>query len=253
MSIAVVVAIVAIGLAAGLMIGCIGIGGVIIVPIMVNFLNWPIHSAIPAAMMTFLVSGAIGTMAFWRQRSVRWDLVMPMWLGVMPFALIGALVGHMAPSALLEGGIGVLAIASGTQALLNSQPHGDEHDGAGKEEPLFAIGAVTGFASALTGTGGPVVLVPILLWRGLPTLTVIGLSQAIQLPVSALATVGNALVGSLDIRLGALLAVGLAAGTAIGAKIAHALPRAILRRIAAIALIAVGAFVLLRLGMKLLA
>ena len=53
---------------------------------------------------------------------------------------------------------------------------------------LLVIGAITGFGSALTGTGGPVVLVPILVWCEMPILAAVGLSQAIQMPIALLAT-----------------------------------------------------------------
>jgi hypothetical protein len=111
--------------------------------------------------------------------------------------------------------------------------------------PALALaGAVTGFASALTGTGGPLVLVPILLWLGSPVLTAIGLSQAIQLPVSLAATAGNLYHGNLDLRLGGLLAVGMPLGIWLGSKLARALPRETLQRTVSLLLIAAGVLIL---------
>ena len=245
-----VVELCGIGLVAGFMVGCVGIGGVIIVPLVVNALGFSIHTAIPAAMMTFLVSGVVGTIAFWRQRSIRWEMVLPLWLGAMPFALVGTVLGQALPSMVLEGAIGLLMTISGAEAWSGAHREKSEHvaETGGK---LVGIGGVTGFASALTGTGGPAVLIPILLWRGMPTLAAIGLSQAIQLPIAVLATVGNVVLGSLDVQLGAMLATGLGLGTAVGAKLAHALPRAILRRFAAAALVVVGVLQLIKIAYRL--
>src|SRR5690606_17428119 len=61
------------GVAAGALIGCVGIGGVIIVPALVYLLDVPIHVAIAAAMFAFLLSGVVGTAVFARNRSIRWD------------------------------------------------------------------------------------------------------------------------------------------------------------------------------------
>ena len=41
----------------------------------------------------------------------------------------------------------------------------------------------------LSGTGGPLVLVPILTFLSMPLLAVIGLSQAIQIPIAVFATI----------------------------------------------------------------
>jgi len=109
------------------------------------------------------------------------------------------------------------------------------------------IGAATGFGSALSGTGGPLILVPLLIWLRFPTLVAIGLAQAIQLPIASLATAANIQTGGLDIRLGLLLAFGISFGTLIGSSFAHALPRQVLRNIVAILLTIVGAFMLAQL------
>src|SRR5690606_30959053 len=136
------------------------------------------------------------------------------------------------------GAIGFVAAASGIHAVLGRAATEDR-----RSLPRFglaALGSVTGFLSAMTGTGGPLVLIPLLVWMRLPALAAIGLAQAIQLPVAALATAGNAVAGSLDLRLGAVLGIGIVAGTWAGARLAHALPRRTLHTAVAALLIAVG-------------
>jgi uncharacterized membrane protein YfcA len=102
--------------------------------------------------------------------------------------------------------------------------------------------------SALTGTGGPVLLVPLLMWWGAPVLTSVGLSQAIQVPIAVMASVGNVWTGSLDVPLTAVLSLGVACGAAVGARIAHAVPASYLARMVAVALVLVGAVLALRAG-----
>lgn len=105
---------------------------------------------------------------------------------------------------------------------------------------LTGVGFIVGVGSALTGTGGPTLLLPLLVWLRVPMLTAVGLAQAIQLPVAALATLGNAAHGDIDWRLSVALAVALSAGVVAGAKVAHALPSATLARAVAVLLIAAG-------------
>jgi hypothetical protein len=108
------------------------------------------------------------------------------------------------------------------------------------------IGFAVGFGSALTGTGGPVLLLPIFLAFSVPTLIAIGVSQAIQLPIAFFSTVGFALYGEIDFKLGALLGIILAVGVVVGAEIAHRVSAERLRQIVAIALIAAGLLMIVR-------
>lgn len=246
----------ALGLIAGLLIGCIGIGGVIVVPILHYALGVPIHTAIGAAMMAYLVSGAIGTAVFGNKQSIRWAMAPWLWAGAMPGALAGALAANWAPGPLLELAIGALTVGSGAHALLRPPvpptDAGPDSQAELSRTTLGVVGAVTGFGSSLTGTGGPLVLIPIMLWLGAPVLTAIGLAQAIQLPIAVTATAGNAAAGTLNPALGALIGLGLALGTWGGAHLAHVLPRAVLFRIVAVVLVAVGMSIVLRIGWRLI-
>ena len=248
-------AIALLGLAAGLLIGCIGIGGVILVPALAYLGHIPIPVAIAAAMMGYLFAGIIGTLVYAKERSIRWSMAGALFLGAMPAALLGAWTANRVDPAYLETGIGVLTIASGIYALLGSKHPSENPDGAAVPSAmvLAVIGAVTGFGSAISGTGGPLVLIPILMWLQLPVLTAIGLAQVIQIPIATFATAGNFLYGAPDIALGAMLAVGLAAGSYLGARIAHAVPRVVLRRVVALVLIAVGTVIVWKVSLRLFA
>lgn len=244
------VAIAALGLTAGTLIGCVGIGGVILVPALSYIVGIPIHTAIPAAIAAFLVSGVVGSFAYWRAGSVPWNMAKPLFYGAMPAALVGALTSSLAPAGLLEAAIGLLTAVSGLNTYFAKPP--TVHSAAAEltSAQLLAAGGITGFASALTGTGGPLVLVPILMWLNCPVLASVGMAQVIQLPIALLATTGNVAVGRIDWLLAATLAVGLAIGTWAGAKIAHAVPRATLRSLVAIVLSAVGTVILIKVGLR---
>jgi hypothetical protein len=237
----------ALGLGAGLLIGCVGIGGVILVPALVYVAGLSVQTAIAAAMCAFLVSGIVGMYVFAKAGSVRWEMTRWLWLGAVPSAFAGALLVNAVTPAFIELAIGALTAASGAYALASEGHVGARGTHAQPAPRLSWIGALTGFTSALTGTGGPLVLVPILVWLEMPVLVSVGLGQAIQLPIAAAATGGNWWAGTLDIGLAAALACGIALGTWAGAKAAHRLPTAALRRLVASLLLIVGASILLRL------
>lgn len=240
------------GLMAGGLIGCVGVGGVILVPALVYLAGIPIKFAIAAAMFAYLLSGAVGTLAFARKKSIRWSMTTPLWLAAMPSALAGALAVNAAPGRVLELIIALLTAGSGIQALWGKPPPADAASKEVSNGYLGMAGGVTGFLSALTGTGGPLVLIPILMWVHVPVLTAIGLAQAIQLPIAVLATAGNYYAETLHVSLGLIIGLGIVFGTWGGAWLAHVLPREMLRRIVAALLALVGGSILAKLSVGLL-
>ena len=111
---------------------------------------------------------------------------------------------------------------------------------------LVATGVLVGFGSATSGTGGPLLLVPLLVWYGWPVLGAVGLSQLIQIPIALLATVINYFSGVVDVYLGLGVAVVITLGVITGANIAHLLPVHLLRRLVVVALVLVAVWMLIR-------
>jgi uncharacterized membrane protein YfcA len=194
-------------------------------------------------MLSYILTGLFGTFLYAKAKFIRWDMAGWLFAGAIPAALAGALAAYFAPGSLLQAMIALVATLAGLHTLFFHRETEAVCAHSISNPALALAGAVTGFASALTGTGGPLVLVPILLWLGSPVLTAIGLSQAIQLPVSLAATAGNFYNGNLDLRLGGLLALGMPLGIWLGSKLARALPRRTLQRGVALLLIVAGVLV----------
>ncbi len=240
------------GLVSGLSIGCVGVGGVILVPSLFFLLNVPVHTAIPAAMMAYILSGIVGTTVFARNRSIDWRMAGWLCLGAAPTAFLGAWTVHAVNSKVLQLCIGAVTLFSGANALWTRRASNSAEGFKLVRKFLAPIGGATGFLSALSGTGGPLVLVPLLISMRVPVLTTVGLSQAIQLPIAFAATFGNVLYGKLDIALGSTLAVALTVGSWFGAKLAHSVPRATMQRVVAIVLVLVGIFIFVNVGRQFL-
>jgi len=96
---------------------------------------------------------------------------------------------------------------------------------------------LTGFASALLGAGGAFLLVPLLVALGEPVLLAVGLGQAIQVPISAVATVANLRAGRIALLYGTILAAALAVGIALGTPLAHGVSQRTLRLLVALAML----------------
>jgi len=223
----------------GMLIGSIGIGGVVLVPALSYVAGIEIHIAIAACMLSYAFSGLVGASIYAKHGTIRWATGLWLCIGAMPGAYTGAFVVASLPSRTITIIIALFIVFASVQALRKPSKQ-DEKERDQSKILLLLIGAVVGFGSSLSGTGGPLLLVPLLVWLQWPVLTAVGLSQIIQLPISALATLGNYLHGEIDVKLGLGIAAVMIVGVALGARLAHRLPASLLRRIVAVVLGVVG-------------
>jgi uncharacterized membrane protein YfcA len=234
-----------IGSATGLLIGMVGVGGILLAPLLVYVAGIDLHLAMATSSWSFLFTGISGTIAYARRGTISWQMVGWLCVGIVPATILGAKVNVMLQAGILTIILAVLVVSSGLSALLR-KPTAEQVKPRASRLVLVLVGLATGFGSALTGTGGPVLLLPISVLLGIPTLVAIGASQAIQLPIAVFASVGFFLYGKTDFRLGALLGIVQAIAVVVGAQIAHKVSAGRLRRIVAMALVAAGLFMIVR-------
>src|SRR5262245_11204101 len=150
-----VVGIATLGIISGLMIGCIGIRGVILVPALVFLIGIQIKLAIPAAMFAYIVSGLVASFVFARNKSIRWSLATWLCVGATPTAFVGAWAVSVVNPRVLEVGLGSLTLLSGVNSLLMRQKPDEIAHGSVFNAELLGIGAVSGFILYVTGFDGP--------------------------------------------------------------------------------------------------
>jgi uncharacterized protein len=235
------------GIVIGVAIGSTGIGGVLLVPFLIYALGMSAPLAVALALFSFLWSGLVAAGLYARQGSIAWREAAWLSLAALPGAYLGAAALGLVPPMLLEFLIATLIVGGAVNALRAARS-----DAVIARPPgvliLLLLGAVTGIGSALLGASGALILVPLLVALRQPVLPSIGLGQAIQVPIAAVASLANWLAGRIDLREGLVLAVALSLGIAIGTPLAHALPQRALGRLLAVTMLfAAGAMVLRRL------
>jgi len=246
-----VATIIVIGLLAGFLIGSVGVGGVIIVPALTYLFGTDIQLAIAAALMGFILTGIVGTVRYEKKGSIQWPAARVLIAAAIPAAVAGTLMIPRVNPLLLKCLIGVLVSASGLQAILGGPANESASTSSLSTKRLAIIGAFTSFFSTVSGTGGPLMLVPILMWQEQPVLAAIGLSQVIQLPISIVATSTNLFIGAIDVWLGGILAVALAVGCWFGTSAAHHLPAKALRLGVSCLLVVIGSAIVVDVSVKL--
>jgi len=228
------------GFFAGLLIGAVGIGGVILVPLLVYLANADIHQSIAAALFSFSVSGIVGTIIYTRRGVIDWTLARNLVVGAIPGTLAGTILLFYVSETMLIIFIAVLAILSASRELLASSSFRENSSYTLGSSQLIGIGAFAGALSALSGTGGPMTLMPVLIWFSVPVVLAVGLAQVIQLPIAIVATAGNIWNNILDWEMAVAIASGVALGSLTGSMMSTQIPAAIIRKGVAILLAASG-------------
>ncbi len=235
-----------VGLITGTMIGTFGVGGVLLAPFLAFGLGVDLHLATAMSSWSFLFTGIVGTIAYGRRGSIPWRVVGWLTIGILPGAILGARANVGLSSTHLSLLLAALILASGLNILV-SRSRGEREISSLGRGLLVLLGFLMGFGSALTGTGGPVLLVPVLMFMNVQALTAIAVSQPVQIPIAAAAAIGFSLFGEIDLLLGTMLGVIQSIGVLLGARIAHAVRPDQLRRIVAVALVAIAILMIGRL------
>lgn len=229
-------------LVAGWLGGACGIGGVLMVPALVAIEYLDPHKAIAATSVAFALMGAL---AYLRFRHEGRPMVggPTLLIATAPGAALGGLLVHLITAAHLMTALALLLIGSGVHGLMRPG-HGDATELS--RVPMAVIGFFVGLGSALTGTGGAVLLVPILLALRQPVQATIASSIAIQLPIGGFGVIGHLAARAVEPLLAVQLSVLLVAGAAAGRWCADRVPVRVLRHAVTGMLIGVGAWILLR-------
>lgn len=229
-------------LLAGLALGATSIGGIVVVPTLTVADRVAVPEAIAAANLGFLLPAIAAFVASRTSPDMARLRLAPLGLGAIAGAALGALTLGALPATAVRLVVAALAVLSGLMALL--RPHAAASAQAARrlDRPSvqLALGLVVGCGSAWSGTGGPVLLTPLLLALHAPTVSAIAMAQYIQLPIAGAATAANLASGQLHWRLGLLVGAVLTVGWVAGWLGARRLPLAVVRRLLAAGLIGVG-------------
>jgi uncharacterized protein len=207
-----------IGLAAGAFSSLLGVGGgLLMVPAMVYLLRVRPHRAHGTSLAVMLPIALAGVYRYARAGSMEWGLVLPLAIG----GVLGALIGAAAAAALGQGALkrllGVLVVVTGCVMMV--VPAGYERHAvleAAGTGLIGGVGLIAGILSGLLGSGGGIVMVPAIVFLlGRDQHVAQGVSLAVILPVSLSGALIHARKGNVIPTLAFCLSIGGVIGATI--------------------------------------
>jgi uncharacterized protein len=178
----------------------------------------------PTALALNLIVASIGTVQFWRAKQFSWRSFYPFGVLGFPFSLLGGAV-HL-PATAYYPVVGALLLLSSLLMIRAALAKPIAPKPISHAPPLvaaLAVGAIIGFVSGVTGTGGGVFLAPIILsFRWIEVREAAAVTAAYNLLNSGAALASaTATLPALPPTFalwGALAAVGAVIGSTVGSR-----------------------------------
>ncbi len=251
----------------GFAAGLLGVGGgmltVPFVTMMLSASDFPpglvVHAAIATSLSTILFTSLSSVRAHHRRGAVMWPVVKLLAPGILVGSWIGPWIGAQIPSSSLALFFALFVGFSATQMLRDKKPLPTRE--LPQAPGMLGVGLVTGMLSGLVGAGGGFISVPFMTWCNVRIHHAVATSAALGFPIALAGTLSNIWFGMQElalppgslgfIYLPALLPIVFASvmTAPLGAKAAHALPVARLKKIFALVLYALAAYMLYK-GLK---
>jgi uncharacterized membrane protein YfcA len=242
------IAFIGAGFFVGLVVGLTGVGGgSLMTPILIFFFDIKPYLAVGTDLLFAAVTKAGGTMSLARQRLVPWRVVLTLSAGSLPAAGLTLWILHeVGPSdpalqVVIKTGLGVALLLTAAamfyKALRGKQraqlPDDVPTSAAKPRHPALtlAFGALIGALVTLTsvGAGAIGVSVLMLLYPHLSLSRVIAADIAYAVPLTLVAGLGHAAIGSVDVQLLSLLLLGSLPGIWLGTRLVHKAPDRLIR------------------------
>lgn len=228
-------------------IGLTGIAGFLLPMFYTGFLGMPSVEALALSFAAFMISGILGSVNY--HKSGNLDLKTAGILSVGSFigALAGVKINLLIPEDTMKIILYLVVLISGISILLRKDKEKENENEKKKQErnPAFylILGITTGAICAASGAGGPILVMPILTLLGIPAHMAVGISLFDSIFIALPAVIGYLHAAAGTAGMYVLLPVLLIAhgiGVFAGSKNATRINQKILKRIVAIASIAIA-------------
>lgn len=236
----------------GLFIGWCGVAGFLLPILFTAACGLGVTESLLLSFLCFAVSGAIGSLNYHRRGELPLRPALTLSAGSLAGGLLGAGLGGLLEPETVKVVLYIVVLLSGLAIAVRElrpqrEPEGEKS--FPRPAALLALGFATALLCALSGAGGPVLVMPLLVAMGVPAKMAVGVAllDSVFIALPAIAVYGSR-CGSLAALLPVLLSavLGHAAGVFAGSVTAAHVPQSLLKRGVAVFSICFSLFMLLK-------
>lgn len=171
-----------VNLVVGLLIGWSGIAGFLIPMFYAGYLGYLVPEALALSFAAFGASGVIGSISYYRTDDLPLRPAVLLSIGSFIGAMLGVWLNYLIPASTAKMILFVVVLVSGISILLRERKskNDTESETSGKKAIsdwwLIILGFLTGAMCALSGAGGPILVMPLLVLLGFRIRQAVGMS-----------------------------------------------------------------------------
>lgn len=233
----------------GVLGGLTGVGGVLLIPALTEILDMDPHLATGTALCSFIFPALHSSYIYYKKGLLDPDMTLSLAAGGLLFGYVGAVLKSYVSGTFITLVLAILVIVAGANALRPPKP--GRFDIASQSLKtrrifLFSLGAIVGVLGGISGSGGAVLTVPVMIICGFPAVPTVSASILCAVPTGVSGTIGNAVKGYIDWSVAAWIAPTLLIGMYMGTRLASRVNPEQLRTLVAILCLVTGVSLIFR-------
>lgn len=209
----------------GAFVGLTGVAGFLLPMLYAGGMGMSISQGLTLSFAAFIVSGILGSINYYRSGNLDLAFGLRLSAGSLLGAILGVALNLVIPEEQVKMLLYLVVLLSGISIILRKEKKEEnlEKQGFQISEHLLAtlgLGFITGTICALSGAGGPILVMPLLVVFGIPVRKAVGVSLFNSIFIGVPACAGYMLNTSISLIL-PILAVALIAhgiGVYFGSK-----------------------------------
>lgn len=177
---------------ANIIVGISGIAGFLLPIIFVGYLKLNLSTALALSFISFLTSGIIGSYRYNKSGNLNLHFGIIVSIGSFVGAILGVKLNSMIPLETAKLFLYLVVLLSGLSILIRKNKENNNSESKLLNNKLFIVllGVITGAICSLSGAGGPILVMPILVSLGMSVRIAIAVSLFDSIFIALLAFIG---------------------------------------------------------------
>jgi len=146
----------------------------------------------------FLLSGLLGAFRYAKLGYIRKSFAVRLGIGSIIGAVVGVRINFLLPADFVKGLLYLVVLAAGISLLIKIKEKNTVNSYLGSPVFIILLGLVTGILCSMSGAGGALILVPVLVALGEKTKFAVGMGILVSVFISIPSSIGYFVESDLD-------------------------------------------------------